>query len=114
MRADTPNNRLVQQVRSLPRVLAQNSLMRAGDREIALAMMYMEDADRAFFFSLLPAAKVKRIQEELVLQQRLKITYDQYKKAVEQVTASLGSKRGGDSIKSYIRPTHGKRPPRRR
>ena len=76
-----------------------------GVRAEAGAMMYMEDSDRTFFFSLLPRAKVNRIREELALQQRLKITYNQYKLAVEQVTEKLGSDRGGGSMKSYLRPT---------
>lgn len=101
----TPNEQLVRRARALPRVRVQNGLMRAGDREIALSMMYMDDRDRTFFFSLLPAAKVKRIREELTLQQRLKITYDQYRKAITALTEAIGSERGGGSIKSYIRPT---------
>ena len=100
----TPNEQLIRRARALPKVRVQNGLMRSGDREIALSMMYMEDSDRANFFSLLPAAKVKRIREELSLQQRLKITYDQYRKAITALTETLGSDRGGESIKSYIRP----------
>jgi hypothetical protein len=100
----TPNERLIHRARGLPKVRVQNGLMRSGDREIALSMMYMEDSDRAYFFSFLPAAKAKRIREELSLQQRLKITYDQYKKAITALTENLGNDRGGDSIKSYIRP----------
>ncbi len=100
----TPNEQLVRRARALPKVRVQNRLMRAGDREIALSMMYMEDSDRTFFFSLLPAVKVKRIREELALQQRLKITYDQYKKAITALTETIGMERGGDSIRSYIRP----------
>ena len=71
---DTPNELLLRRARTLPRVRVQNSLMRAGDREIALSMMYMEDRDRGFLFSLLPAAKARRVREELTLQGRLKVT----------------------------------------
>ena len=104
-KANTPNYRLVRRVRSLPKVRVQNGLMRAGDREIALSMMYMEDTDRAFFFSRLPQAKVKRIKEELALQSRLRITYDQYVKAIETVIKGVESNRGGTSFRSYLRPT---------
>jgi len=100
----TPNELLVRRARSLPPVRVQNGLMRSGDREIALSMMYMEDGDRSFLFSLLPEAKVKRVREELTLQKRLKITYDQYRKAIATLTESIASDRGGGSMKSYIRP----------
>lgn len=100
----TPNELLVRRARSLPRVRVQNGLMRSGDREIALSMMYMEDVDRSFLFSLLPAAKVKRVREELALQRRLKITYDQYRTAIAALTENIASDRGRGSMKSYIRP----------
>jgi len=102
--ADSPNDKLVRRIRSLPRVAVQNSLMRVGDRQIALSMMFMEDADREFIFSVLPIAKVKRIREELKLQRRLKITYDQYKKSVAIVYQGVMRDRGNDTTRSYIRP----------
>ncbi len=102
--ANTPNDILVRRLRSLPKVLVQNGLMRTGDRQIALSMMYMRDTERAYVFSLLPHAKVSRIQEELKLQNRLRITYDQYKKAVAAVSEGIARDRGTDSVKSYIRP----------
>lgn len=100
----TKNELLVRRARALPRVHVQNGLMRSGDREIALSMMYMDDPDRTFLLSLLPSAKVRRIREELALQQRLKITYNQYVKAISALTKNLESGRGGGSIRSYIRP----------
>ncbi len=100
----TPNELLLGKLRQHPRVRVQNTLMRIGDRPIALGMMYMEDNDRDFVFSHLPAPKVERIRDELALQKRLKITYDQYRKAVQSLLDALNSETGGDSFRSYIRP----------
>ncbi len=88
----------------MQKVVVQNRLMRSCDRQIALSMMFMAEDDRAFLLSLLPAAKVRRIREELQLQNRLKITYDQYKKAVTALIEGVMSDRAGDSVRSYLRP----------
>ena len=78
--------------------------MRVSDREIALAMMYMEDRDRGYLFSLLSQKKVSRIREELTLHSRLRITYDQYNKAVSAIIEALESGGKSGQLKSYLRP----------
>ncbi len=109
VRASTPNQRLVRALRGLPRVDAQNRLMRLGDREIALSMMYMADTDRAALLGLLPQPKIHRISQELALHRRLAIRYDQYTAAVEAVLASL-EERGRRVFRSYLRPRRPERP----
>jgi hypothetical protein len=101
---NSPNDILVRRIRSLPKVTVQNGLMRSGDRLIALSMMFMTDSDKEFLLSLLPVAKVRRIREELQLQRRLKITYEQYKKAVKTIYEGVTREGGSDSTKSYLRP----------
>ena len=103
-RVNSPNDMLVRRIRSLPKVTVQNGLMRSGDRLIALSMMFMAEADKEFLLSLLPLAKVQRIREELLLQRRLKITHDQYKKAVAAVYEGVARDRGSDTARSYLRP----------
>jgi hypothetical protein len=98
------NDILVSKLRSLSKVRVQNSLMRMADRPIALAMREMDDPDRDFVLAHLPAAKVERIEDEIRLQKRLRITTDQYAKGVHAMLEALDRESGGGSLKSYIRP----------
>ena len=66
--------------------------------------MFMQEVDRMRLLAILPAAKSKRINEELALQNRLRITYDQYKIAVSSVLDSLKGGRKTGPLKSYLRP----------
>jgi len=103
----SPNDQLLRALAGLPRVEAHNRLTRLGDREVALAMMYMRDADRAALLALLPAAKARRVGEEMVLHRRLAIRYDQYTAAVDAVVAALAAPREGarrHAFRSYLRP----------
>lgn len=75
-----------------------------SDREIALSMMFMQEVDRMRLLAVLPAAKSKRIREEIMLQNRLRITYDQYKIAVSSVLEGLKGGRKIGPLKSYLRP----------
>lgn len=99
----TPNEELKKTMYALPSLNLQNRLMAAPDREIALSMMYMDDKDRAYLFSVLSAVKQKRIHEELALHARLRISYQQYRMALRSVMAVLtGTGVGG--LKSYLKP----------
>ena len=103
--SSSPNDALVRLLRALPSVTVQNRLMRTSDREIALSMMYMQDADRSLVFGRLASGKVSRIRDEIALHGRLRITYDQYRRAVESVVKALQEGSRGDGLRSYIRPT---------
>lgn len=81
--------RLLRRFRVLSPVEAQNRLMAIPDRELALSMMYMEQADRELLFSKISREKCRRIEDELRLQGHLKIRSDQYRRAIELVTARL-------------------------
>lgn len=107
----TPNDILLLRIRALSRVHVQNCFMRLPDRQIGLAMMFMQDSDRLFILSFLSPPKAQNIKEELKLQGRLKITYDQYKKAIQATLDALSGNHRSDSLKTYIRPTQ-KRPRR--
>ena len=99
-----PNDEFVRLVRSFKRVDAQNRLMSMADREIALAVMCMEDDDRSYLLSLLSPAKSSRVCEEIELQERLAIGFKQYLKAVEHAIGKLQAPGRTSSIKSYLRP----------
>ena len=102
--AVTPNQRLLDAFRALSPTDRQNRLMRIGDREIALAMMYMKEPDRASLLSCLGAEKVRRVRDELRLHERLSIRYDDYLVAVSHVRKNLQSTAGKAVIGSYLRP----------
>ena len=91
-------------MRSLPSVDAHNRLMRMTDREIGLAMMYMDHADRNHLLALVPGLKARRVQDELALQERLTIRYDQYVAAVNHVVQMLQAGTGEKTFRSYLRP----------
>jgi hypothetical protein len=77
--------------------------MRLGDREIALAMLYMADRDRAALLAVLPQAKAERVWSEVELHKRLAIRYDQYVAAVGTVLAGLEARKQ-QPFRSYLRP----------
>ena len=104
MTAISPNDMLVRRVRALPRVTVQNALMRLTDRQIALSLRYMEESDRIFLYRLLPETKVRRIREELRLQERVRITYGQYRKTINAVIDALAGGTSGGPRQSYLRP----------
>ncbi len=100
--------RLLRRFRALTPVDAQNRLMAIPDRELALSMMYMTGADRELLFSRISREKCRRIAEELLLQEHLKIQYDQYRRAIELVTDRLAppaNEQRPASLRSYLRPT---------
>lgn len=103
------NQTLVRRIRSLAVVDAHNALMRTSDREIAMAMMYMDNPDRNYLLSLLPRPKARRVGEELRLHQRLTIRYDQYAAAVDGMMASLDPGGRPSSFRSYLRPKRTRR-----
>ncbi len=100
----TPNQRFVRVLQEMPHVERQNRLMSISDREIAVAMMYMEDRDRNRVLAVLSPVKSRRIQEELRLHERLTIQYDDYVKAVQEVMRRLESGQQKSRFKSYLRP----------
>ena len=78
--------------------------MRISDREIALSMRYMKDADRSLLLALVAPEKRKRIMSELLLHKRLVIRADQYRKAIEHLIGLIKEERYGGSLGSYLRP----------
>ncbi|MBN1799601.1 MAG: hypothetical protein JW822_13580 [Spirochaetales bacterium] len=98
------NNTLVKLIKTLPRIDVQNSLMTLSDRELSLAFLYMDENDRAYALSLLSKEKRRRVGEELILQERLSITQEQYRKTTESVIIKLRLLRRGGGFTSYLRP----------
>jgi Mg/Co/Ni transporter MgtE len=89
---------------SRPAVVVQNRLMSAADRDVALSMLYMSDADRGRILEKVSPAKQRRIVEELELHEHLQITYPQYEAAITSVIDALEGDSVQTKVKSYIRP----------
>lgn len=100
----TPDRVLMSLIRKLPPQDAQNRLLSLGDRDLAMAMMYLPDSDRNCILGLLGQKKRERIREELALQKNRRITYSRYRTAVLHVIDSLSSDKNKASLKSYLRP----------
>ena len=96
--------RLTGLLRSRPAVVVQNRLMSAADRDVALSMLYMSDADRGRILEKVSPAKQRRIVEELELHEHLQITTAQYEAAITSVIDALASDSVQSKVRSYIRP----------
>lgn len=83
--------------------------MRIADRELAIAMLYMEEHERGELFSLLSPAKAKRIKEEHGFAERRAVRYEQYRVAIEGVIAQLSRSGAGAPMRSYLRPRRNRR-----
>lgn len=94
---------LMHLIRTSNPVVVQNALMRASDREIAMATRYMVDEELQSVLSRVAKAKARRIEDERKLQEHLRIRNDQYERAVARVIDLL-SGRKNPSASSYIRP----------
>ena len=78
--------------------------MRIADRELALALLYMEETDRRRLLSLIAAAKEHRIREEYGFAKKRSVRYDHYRLAVENVISQLERESGTAPLPSYLRP----------
>ena len=104
-----PTEELTRTIRSLPRVLLQNRLMRLATREIAGAVRFLPEADQGRVFSALPAAMANRVREEIALLRRRRLSGRDRLVFVRQVLASLRQETAPRAIGSYLRPSRGGR-----
>lgn len=101
---NNPARRLLSLAASLPREVAQNRLMRIADRELAVAMMFMDDRERERLLLLLAPAKARRVREELVIQKHITVSYDQYLVMVDHAIGVIENEGRSESLRSYLRP----------
>lgn len=100
----TPTEALLQAMRRLAPAVRQNRLMRIGDREIAMVMAHMGEADRAFLLSCVGPQKGRRIHDEMKLQARLAVRHEDYLAAIAHVRRCLATTTTRARLGSYIRP----------
>ncbi|MCF7927574.1 MAG: hypothetical protein K9L68_00665 [Spirochaetales bacterium] len=96
--------KLIRLLHSMDSATLQNRLMRIQDRSLALSMLYLQKTDRELLFSKLGKSKQTRVREELGFQEHLRITYAQYRLALDIVLSELGRASPGGGMKSYLKP----------
>ncbi len=100
---DTPDRRLLKLLRLLPPAEVQNRLMRMSDREIAVSLLYLVREERNFLLSFLGGEKRRRVEEEIIYTDKMRIRYPQYRTMIESVIEQLsGSAKG--PLRSYLKP----------
>jgi hypothetical protein len=80
--------------------------MRRSDRELAICLLYLDDEVSRILISKLGSAKRERVEVEKRYVSRMGVRYPEYRIHVEAIIAALSGK-GGESIRSYIRPRRG-------
>lgn len=98
----------------MPPVDVQNRLLRVPDTELALTLLYMDDADRNRILRATGTAKGRRVREALHRHEHTRILYAYYEQACLAVCAQLEDRLGGSSggsgsrsrsgIRTYYRP----------
>ncbi len=95
---------LTRLVRSLPKVVVQNRLMATSDRDVALALLYVPKEDRRPVLEAISKAKRTRVEEEILLHERLQISWKHYETAVSQLIRALQENSAQKGARSYLRP----------
>jgi hypothetical protein len=108
MRQPSPGRRILDLLTALPRVDGQNRLLRVSDRDLALALLYMEGIDRDRVLDLVGTGKSSRVRLELDRIERSRVEYRHHEMAAALVARVLeGSATRGAS--SFYRPSRVRR-----
>jgi flagellar motor switch protein FliG len=103
-RPDSHATTLRRLITTLPRVVVQNRLMATGDRDVALALLYFTPDERRPILDAVSARKRQRIEEEILLQERLRISRKHYEMAASRLILALQQNSTQQSSRSYLRP----------
>jgi flagellar motor switch protein FliG len=90
-------------------IVLQNTLMKIPDREIAVALMALNEQERSLVFSHISQAKTRRVQQEIRYQFTLDIRPDRYEKIVGKFVSYFEPGKKQFKDKSFIRPMRRKR-----
>ncbi len=91
-------------VKTMNPVEVHNRLMKASDRNIALALLYLGNDERNRILSYLSAEKVRRVRDEIALNAKRRISGKHYRLAYDDVLQFLKQQTKQENLKSYIRP----------
>jgi hypothetical protein len=97
--------RLLDLIRALPTATAQNRLMSASDRDLALALFSMDEQKQDMVLSHLSKIKADRVREELLRHRHTRIRYRYQESALHTLIRHLSSERPVKGARSYYRPT---------
>lgn len=100
---ERPDHRLQHLLFTLPRAACTNMLMRRSDRELAICLLYLDGEVAELLLSRLGRAKQERVEGERRYVSRMGLRYPEYRLHLESLIQALSGK-GGESIRSYIRP----------
>ncbi|MFP4484464.1 MAG: hypothetical protein ACLFO1_06380 [Spirochaetaceae bacterium] len=78
--------------------------MATSDRDVALALLYVCEEERRPVLAAVSRAKRTRVEEEILLQQRLQISWQHYETAVLRLIRALQENSPQKSARSYLRP----------
>lgn len=99
-----PERELARLLVALPRIEIQNRLLKVRDRELALAMQNLGEAERSRVYAAVSPEKTKRLNEELSMVRRLRVRREDQLEAVLRVIAVLEGLPYTEVLHSYIRP----------
>lgn len=83
-------------------VKIQSRLMNASDKDLAMAVTYLDESERLFVFSRLSPAKAERVKA--VLARGASFGRGEYNSTVNHLNRHLLSARPLPPLKSYYRP----------
>jgi hypothetical protein len=78
--------------------------MATSDRDVALALLYVPKEERRPVLEAISKAKRMRVEEEILLHERLQIAWKHYETAVSQLIRALQENSAQKSARSYLRP----------
>jgi len=83
---------------------AQNKLMGCTDREIAVAMLQMNDTDMDFIFSLIAPSKGERIRQETKLLKKNRVSDNTRKTILKRLFRKFEGNQDPHERRSYFKP----------
>lgn len=104
MRGPAPHKRILDLLRVLSPVDRQNRLLRVADRDLALAMLFMSEPERARLIACVGPGKGRRALQELERFQRSRLEYRLYETAAGVVARALEGSGSVTGPRSYYRP----------
>ena len=99
-----PERELARLLMALPRIEIQNRLLKVSDRELALAMLNLDENERSGIYAAVSPEKIRRLREELSMLRRLRVHREDYLTALARVISVLEGRPYTEVLRSYIRP----------
>lgn len=102
--------RIFAAIQTAGHIRAQNRLMAASDRDLAIVLDPMSEDERCVIYAKISRAKRRRVEEEVERQGHVNVTYAQYVRSADCVVAVLIGSGPAIATRSYLRPRRSTRP----